>query len=99
WNSLDTVGELEWAQDIRTHPIHTVIERVLKSDWRSKSAKCKDTLRGADMTLHKFRWPWSGDKDKGDECKRTEPIVPIAKIENCEEECSQWDFQDSWNIK
>ncbi|PFH53533.1 hypothetical protein AMATHDRAFT_137254 [Amanita thiersii Skay4041] len=29
----DTVNKLNWSVDVRTHPIGTVIERVLSSDW------------------------------------------------------------------
>ena len=29
----DTVGKLNWGVSVRTHPILTVIEDVLKEDW------------------------------------------------------------------
>ncbi len=30
---FDTIGKMGWSADIRTHPIKTVIERILNQDW------------------------------------------------------------------
>jgi putative lipase involved disintegration of autophagic bodies len=30
---FDTIGKMGWSADIRTHPIKTVIERILSQDW------------------------------------------------------------------
>ncbi|PLW50193.1 hypothetical protein PCASD_01901 [Puccinia coronata f. sp. avenae] len=98
---FDTVGKLKWAQDIRTHPIQTVIEKVLRPDWIPKSSspdcqKSENQLGGQGL-----RWPWTGRKSKGSsDCpeENDEPIVPIAQPQECEEgDCPLWEFRDSWD--
>lgn len=108
---FDTVGKLNWAQDIRTHPIQTVIEKILRPDWMPKSISthdadqdddCRDSddpRRGLFASLG-FRWRWPGRKhSKLDNCTHEEePIVPVPQAQNCEGgDCQQWEFGDSWN--
>jgi len=35
----DTVGELGWAVDVRTHPIANVIEKILHKPWKDVGGK------------------------------------------------------------
>ncbi|KAA1095860.1 putative lipase atg15 [Puccinia graminis f. sp. tritici] len=97
---FDTVGKLKWAQDIRTHPIQTVIDKVLRPDWipGSTSSDCQENDK--QLEEEGFRWPWSGRKNKGSDCpnENDEPIVPIAQPQDCEEgDCPLWEFRDSWD--
>ncbi|KAF8734284.1 hypothetical protein AX14_003453 [Amanita brunnescens Koide BX004] len=34
---FDTIGKMGWSADVRTHPIKTVIERLLNQDWDPKN--------------------------------------------------------------
>ncbi|KAI7949425.1 hypothetical protein MJO28_008246 [Puccinia striiformis f. sp. tritici] len=101
---FDTVGKLKWAQDIRTHPIQTVIEKVLRPDWIPDSSSSSPSDCRSKQTVEPtgLRWPWTGRKDKGSaECpdeEDDEPIVPIAQPQECEEgDCPLWEFRDSWD--
>jgi len=97
---FDTVGKLKWAQDIRTHPIQTVIDKVLRPDWNpgSSSSDCQESE--TQLQVKGFRWPWHGRKNKGADCpeEKDEPIVPIAEPQDCQEgDCPLWEFRDSWD--
>jgi lipase ATG15 len=98
---IDTVGKLKWAQDIRTHPIQTVIEKVLRPDWIPKSSSPDCQKSENQLGEQGLRWPWTGRKSKGSsDCpeENDEPIVPIAQPQECEEgDCPLWEFRDSWD--
>lgn len=92
---LDTVGKLNWAVDIRTHSIKTVIESVLIPDWDPTPPACNN------KSLSIFRWPWSG-KDPSEPCDDDDKIpknpVPPADVQPCEEgDCFKWEFKDDWD--
>ncbi|KAG0152346.1 hypothetical protein CROQUDRAFT_667247 [Cronartium quercuum f. sp. fusiforme G11] len=93
----DTVGKLNWAVDIRTHAIKTVIESVLIPDWDPTAPACQN------KSLFTARWPWSGkrgnasDPCDGDE-KAPKSSVPEAAVQSCEEgDCFKWEFKDNWD--
>ncbi|GAA5884650.1 hypothetical protein JCM6882_005334 [Rhodosporidiobolus microsporus] len=66
----DTVGRLHWSVDIRTHPIHVVIEQLLKEDWGVKDKGVVGTaVRTATRWGRKKAqgwgwWPGGGGKKK-----------------------------------
>ncbi|GAA6038895.1 hypothetical protein JCM8097_000561 [Rhodosporidiobolus ruineniae] len=64
----DTVGRLGWSVDVRTHPIHVVIEQLLKDDWGVKPKGIVETATrwGRKRAKGWGWWPGSGKKKKGD---------------------------------
>jgi lipase ATG15 len=105
----DTVGRLGWSVDIRTHPIHIIIDYLLKEDWGVKQRNLigereRDWLFGW--------WPGKGNKDKdgegddkedgGDEedesdGQRKGKGVPEARFEEDDcEDCFRWNFIDGY---
>ncbi|GAA5821306.1 hypothetical protein JCM11251_004561 [Rhodosporidiobolus azoricus] len=53
----DTVGRLHWSVDIRTHPIHVIIERLLVEDWGVEKPDAMGVLKTATS--------WAGKQVKG----------------------------------
>ncbi|GAA6006990.1 hypothetical protein JCM11491_001469 [Sporobolomyces phaffii] len=64
----DTVGRLGWSVDIRTHPIHIIIDYLLKDDWGVKPKRLVDVDDGARSRKDWLLgwWPGKGKKDDGD---------------------------------
>lgn len=93
--SEDTVGKLNWAVDIRTHPIKIVIDSVLIPNWDPTSPNC------AKKTTFPLRWPWSGkDGEEEEPCddKKPKSSVPEASPQACDEgDCFKWEFKDNWD--
>ncbi|GAA6002216.1 hypothetical protein JCM10207_003131 [Rhodosporidiobolus poonsookiae] len=66
----DSVGRLHWSVDVRTHPIHVVIEQLLKEDWGVEPKGIVKTLTswGRKKARTWGWWPGRGKKpDDGDE--------------------------------
>lgn len=70
----DTVGRLNWAVDIRTHPIRVVVQQLLKDDWGVKPKGMLGLAAGVEQTQKGWRekvvsgwgwWPGKG-KEPGD---------------------------------
>ncbi|GAA6004764.1 triglyceride lipase ATG15 [Rhodotorula paludigena] len=59
----DTVGRLGWSTDIRTHPIHVVIEKLLIDDWGVKPDEVAAQRAGGDEASSWFGW-WPGRGSK-----------------------------------
>lgn len=91
----DTISELHWSADIRTHGIVVVIEQILSADWSERTGKT-----GA-------KKGWWGRKGQGTilesdsgrvrllEDERVE--VPDPKPEDDCVECYAWEFGDYLN--
>ncbi|GAA5967298.1 hypothetical protein JCM11641_000505 [Rhodosporidiobolus odoratus] len=64
----DTVGRLGWSVDVRTHPIHVIIEQLLKEDWgvKPKSLVQTATKWAAGKKVGRLGW-WPGKGKKGDD--------------------------------
>lgn len=66
----DTVGRLGWSVDIRTHPIHVVVEQLLREDWGVKQPEVKTGTGTRTGKGGWFGW-WPGrgkkDGDEGDD--------------------------------
>ncbi|GAA6058785.1 hypothetical protein JCM10212_001901 [Sporobolomyces blumeae] len=61
----DTVDRLGWSVDIRTHPIHIVIDYLLKDDWGVKPKSASLASRKG-KTSRLFGW-WPGKGRKGED--------------------------------
>jgi hypothetical protein len=72
---LDTVNELHWAVDPRTHPIRIVVERLLgeNSDWFGPSDD--------ELDSSSWKWKW-GRGERGKDQKRSLP-PPVPEEEDC----------------
>jgi len=83
---LDTVNELGWGVDPRTHVINVIIDRLLgpKSEWFGPP----DEESQDDVDESGWPWGWWKCKHK----KRSLP-EPISEEEDClASECFAWDF-------
>ncbi|GAA5975590.1 hypothetical protein JCM5350_002661 [Sporobolomyces pararoseus] len=104
----DTVGRLGWSVDIRTHPIHIIIDYLLKDDW---GVKRRNLVQEAERKRNWLLgwWPGKGNKDKeegGDENgdeedesdgQRKGKGVPEARFEEDDcEDCFRWNFIDGY---
>ncbi|KAF8602716.1 alpha/beta-hydrolase [Ceratobasidium sp. AG-I] len=90
----DTISELHWSADVRTHGIVVVIEQLLNADWSDRIGK-KETNKG-----------WSGRKGQGMITESDERLpgleeerieVPSPKSEDDCVECYVWEFGDYLN--
>lgn len=94
----DTVSDLHWSVDIRTHGIVVVIEQLLNADWSDRTGKT-GTKKG-----------WWGRKGQGlvlepgiQSAKNVEGFledkieVPAPKREEDCVECYTWEFGDYMN--
>ncbi|BGP38637.1 Putative lipase atg15 [Rhodotorula kratochvilovae] len=59
----DTVGRLGWSVDVRTHPIHIVVEQLLKDDW---GVPPKEVARAAGARGSSWFGWWPGRGRTGD---------------------------------
>ncbi|GAA5899431.1 hypothetical protein JCM8208_001644 [Rhodotorula glutinis] len=61
----DTVGRLGWSVDIRTHPIHVIVEQLLKDDWGVKPPELEQGPSAASSSLSSWFgwWPGRGKKE------------------------------------
>ena len=75
----DTVGELGWSVDVRTHPISQIIEKVLIPGWDAKPS------------TNWWKWPWGGS---GKEPDKGKSHVPKARKEEGCFECTKWTYGD-----
>ncbi|GAA5934891.1 lipase family protein [Sporobolomyces koalae] len=103
----DTVGRLSWSVDIRTHPIHIIIDYLLKDDWGVKPRNL-DGATGRKRSWLTGWWPGKGrkegdepedDKEGDDENEsdgqRKGRGVPKARFEEDDcEDCFKWSFID-----
>ncbi|KAH9816107.1 lipase [Melampsora americana] len=94
----DTVGKLNWAVDIRTHSIKTVIESILIPDWDPTPPTCQP------KSIFPLRWPWGKHGDESEPCdgdeKNPKSSVPEASVQECEEgDCFKWEFKDDWDVE
>lgn len=64
----DTVGRLGWSVDIRTHPIHIIIDYLLKDDWgvKPKNLIGARGVEGVGKNWLMGWWPGKGKKDPED---------------------------------
>jgi len=86
----DTISELHWSADIRTHGIVVVIEQILNVDWSERIGKTGKGWRG--RKAQGVIWE-SEDRmllDDGIEVPKPKPD------EDCVE-CYAWDFGDYMN--
>ncbi|GAA5915826.1 triglyceride lipase ATG15 [Sporobolomyces salmoneus] len=102
----DTVGRLGWSVDIRTHPIHIIIDYLLKDDWGVKQRNLGQDGKKRSWLLG--WWPGKGNKDKdgegGDDGNDEEDEedgqrkgrgVPEPRFEEDDcEDCFRWNFVD-----
>ncbi|KAI8459957.1 Alpha/Beta hydrolase protein [Phakopsora pachyrhizi] len=104
---FDTAKLLDWAVDIRTHSIKTVIDKVLIPDWKLKSKSLSSKSIGEEgdkgHDLFSFRWPWkrkkkNGSKEDNDNDRDDDDgIVPEPTTQDCKgdkSDCSEWIFSD-----
>lgn len=59
----DTVGRLGWSVDIRTHPIHVVVEQLLKEDWGVKPPELGSSAPASSSSWFGW-WPGRGKKEE-----------------------------------
>ncbi|GAA5925419.1 hypothetical protein JCM3775_001406 [Rhodotorula graminis] len=59
----DTVGRLGWSVDIRTHPIHVVVEQLLKDDWGVKPPEALGSSAPSSSAGWFGWWPGRGKKE------------------------------------
>lgn len=55
----DTVSNLSWSVDIRTHPIVTIIEKVLSDPWPPSLEEGREAPKAAfedDCVVSTMRW-------------------------------------------
>ncbi|CCO30398.1 Putative lipase ATG15 [Rhizoctonia solani AG-1 IB] len=95
----DTVTELHWSVDIRTHGIVVIIEQLLAADWSERIGKSNGKKR------------WWGRKPQGllelpafsrlvegiDTSLEDRVEVPAPKPEDDCVECYAWEFGDYLN--
>ncbi|KIL68456.1 hypothetical protein M378DRAFT_158256 [Amanita muscaria Koide BX008] len=60
---FDTVGKCGWGVDIRTHPIKTVIERLLTQDWDPENNRGVPTAQEEDNCLDCYNWEFGEYKN------------------------------------
>lgn len=90
----DTVGKLNWAVDIRTHSIKTVIESILIPDWDPTPPTCQN------KSIFALRWPWGKHGNDSEPCEGDKPknSIPEASVQECEEgDCFKWEFKNDWD--
>ncbi|BGP14598.1 Putative lipase atg15 [Rhodosporidiobolus nylandii] len=98
----DTVGRLGWSVDVRTHPIHVVIEQLLKDDWGVKPKGLVKTARSwAGRSAQAWGWwPGKGKKGEGDDDGDDEDDgqnggrgvpEPVFEDEDCVD-CMRWSY-------
>jgi lipase ATG15 len=86
----DTVSELGWSIDIRTHGIVQVIEHILKSDWDATSKS---------LDAQTFPWgrkkPSDGEEEPDGKKRenRSSSNVPPAKPEEDCVDCVRWEVR------
>ncbi|KAF8638810.1 hypothetical protein AX17_001868 [Amanita inopinata Kibby_2008] len=60
---FDTVGQLGWAVDVRTHTIKAVIERLLGADWDPKNGKQVPVAEAEEDCMDCFNWEFGEFKN------------------------------------
>lgn len=93
----DTVNQLNWSVDIRTHSIAQIIERVLKPDW-DESAKSRSAPK-SDLRRSWWHIGWGrkkpGEETGGDDEERpptrSKTNVPRAMPEEGCIDCVRWE--------
>jgi len=63
----DTVGRLQWSVDIRTHPIHIIIDYLLKEDWGVKPKSLGGGGGKGKRTRNWLMGWWPGKGKKGED--------------------------------
>ncbi|KAG8691028.1 putative lipase atg15 [Ceratobasidium sp. 395] len=93
----DTITELHWSADIRTHGIVVVIEQLLNQDWSERTGKTKKGWWGRRKAEGML---WESDSETRlllDEGEGDRVEVPEPKPEDDCVECYAWEFGDYMN--
>lgn len=92
---FDTVSELGWSVDIRTHGIVSIIDKVLKEDWDVKALAepSSSDLQPFGLWGRRKRPP-SPPPQAGKAENRTESNVPLPTVEDNCLDCFRWEFGD-----
>ncbi|KAG8764242.1 putative lipase atg15 [Ceratobasidium sp. 423] len=94
----DTVTELHWSVDIRTHGIVVVIEQLLSADWSERTGKSNGKKgwwgRKAQVLLQE---PTRSRLIEGINTFEDRVEVPVPKPEEDCVECYAWEFGDYMN--
>ncbi|KAG9126719.1 putative lipase atg15 [Ceratobasidium sp. 392] len=93
----DTITELHWSADIRTHGIVVIIEQLLNADWSERTGKTKKGWWGRGKAQGMV---WESDSEARlllDEGEGERVEVPAPKPEEDCVECYSWEFGDYLN--
>ncbi|TRM57156.1 Alpha/Beta hydrolase protein [Schizophyllum amplum] len=90
----DTITELGWAQDARTHPIKVIIDQLLSKPWNATTPAPPPPGKKGDAAWWWPRWPGGGkgdgEPDEGEvDLNYVPPAVP--EEEDCLD-CYAWEY-------
>ncbi|KAF5358483.1 hypothetical protein D9756_001345 [Leucocoprinus leucothites] len=97
---FDTVGELGWFVDVRTHVIRVVINRILEDwsvDWSDDDGDNKEIDRRRSWwsrIKRRLLWWLRGEDTKALLGEKKRRDVPMAKVEEDCVDCYKWEFGD-----
>lgn len=81
----DTVGELGWSVDVRTHRINAVIDNILVENWAAPKERV-EVRRGWGW------WPGSGGKEEPETGGKGIGVPEAKPDEDCID-CFKWEFE------
>ncbi|GAA96888.1 uncharacterized protein L969DRAFT_17732 [Mixia osmundae IAM 14324] len=86
----DTVGELGWSVDIRTHSIGQVIDKLLRPDW---DIQTEEVHLDSERSFWRSFWPGWGRRGNGSEGDHKQSQgVPKPVTEHDCVDCFKWSF-------